>query len=129
MLNINIFNDFISVGAKGGISKYASAIMGEDFSDGMSGYDIEQMVKVVISKNEAYSDILQNFSFDSEYGMFCMYYKPQGKGLAVKEKTTDEAILKCTELVTIINNLIANEYINAVCSINIKPEIHDTRKS
>lgn len=130
MLNINIFDDFISVGAKQGISKYVNAITPtSNFSHGVSGYDIEEMVKVVISKNEAYADIMHYFSFDSEYGMFCMYYKHHGKGLATKEKTTDEAIAKCTEYVIILNNLIKNEYINAVMAdLDTKPEIHDTRK-
>lgn len=130
MLNINIFDDFISVGAREGISKYASAIMDEDFSDGMTGYDIEQLVKVVLSKNQMYANIMEHFSFDSEYSMFCMYYKHHGKGLAVKQKTTDEAIKKCMEYVIILNSLIRNEYINSVMAhdFNIKPEIHDTRK-
>lgn len=122
MLNIDIFDDFISVGAKRGISKYASAIMNQDFSNGMSGYDIEEMVKIVAMKSE--SDILQYFSLDSEYGMFCMYYKHNAKGLALKEKTTNEAISKCTEYVTLLNELIKKEYINAVMAdLDTKPTL------
>jgi hypothetical protein len=111
MLNIDIFDDFISVKARTGISKYGTAILGEDFSRGMSGYDIEDMVKLVLSKNEYHLELLQNFTFDSEYSMFCMYYKIDGK---TSGKVTEEAIKLCTELVTIFNNAIKQEYINQV---------------
>lgn len=125
MLNIDIFEDFISVGARKGISKYGSAILQEDFSSGMSGYDVEEMVKLVITKTERF-DIREHFTFDSEYGMFCMYYKVDGKTSVL---ITEEVISKCTEYVTILNNLIKTEYINAVMGdLDIKPQIYDVRK-
>ena len=126
MLNIDIFEDFIAVGARKGISKYGSAILNEDFSSGMSGYDVEDMVKQVISKNDSFTDILNHFSFDSEYSMFCMYYRHEG--IKSNVKTTDEMITKCNELVTIINNLIANEYIAQLSNVSITPIISDIRK-
>jgi hypothetical protein len=128
MLNIDIFDNFISVGARKGISKYASAILKEDYSNGMSGYDVEEMVKLVLSKNETEDfNISKHFSFDSEYGMFCMYFKVDGKTTL---EITEETISKCTEYVTIINNLIKNEYINAVMGdLNTIPQVYHVNSS
>ena len=130
MLNISIYEDFISVGAQKGISKYAHAIMPDrNFEDGMSGYEIEDFIKHIVLGNQfvkdqtasVYSDILKSFDFDSEYSMFCMYYKITGN-------VTDEHIRKCHELVSIINNLIRNEYVNAITKIDTKVEVFDCRK-
>ena len=126
MLNIDIFEDFISVGARKGISKYGSAILKEDFSGGMSGYDVEEMVKLVLQKNDMSEYMMQHFTFDSEYGMFCMYYKINGKTSGV---VTNEAILLCTDYVKVINNYIKNEYINSVMEgLDTIPKVDDVRK-
>jgi hypothetical protein len=125
MLNIDIFEDFISVGAKKEIFKYANAIMPEmGYEVFKSGYDVEDFVKhIVSSSNMGFDDILDNFTFDSEYSMFCMYYKkPKGY-------VTDEQISKCTDLVLILNQMIRNEYLNAVSNVNTNVEIYDTRKN
>jgi len=126
MLNIHIFEDFISVGARKGISKYGSAILKQDFSGGMSGYDIEEMVQLVLQKNDMMEYMNVHFTFDSEYGMFCMYYKINGKTSGV---VTNEVILLCTSYVKVINNYIKNEYINAVMEdLDIIPKVDDVRK-
>lgn len=123
MLNIDIFEDFISVGAKKEIFKYANAIMPEmGYEVFKSGYDIEDFIKHIVSSSLDY-DILDNFTFDSEYSMFCMYYKkPKGN-------VTDEQISKCSDLVLILNQMIRNEYLNAVSNVNTNVEIYDTRKN
>jgi hypothetical protein len=128
MLNIDIFDNFISVGARKGISKYASAILKEDYSSGMSGYDVEEMVKLVVQKNQTEDfNISKHFSFDSEYGMFCMYYKVDGETTL---QITEETISKCTEFVTIINNFIKNEYINAVMGdLDTIPQVYHVNSS
>lgn len=126
MLNIDIFDNFISIGARKGIIKFGKAILNEDFSDGMSGYDVEEMVKLVITKTERF-DIREHFTFDSEYGMFCMYFKVDGKTTL---EITEETISKCTEYVTIINNLIKNVYINAVMGdLNTIPQVYYVNQS
>lgn len=124
MLNIDIFDDFISIGARKGISRYGSAILKEDFSSGMSGYDVEEMVKLVFTKTERF-DIREHFTFDSEYGMFCMYYKVNGN---TKLLITEKTIKNCTEYVLILNNLIREVYINSVMEdLNTIPQIYDLR--
>jgi len=121
MLNIDIFSDFIAVGAKKGISKYASAIMPKnDFEDGMSGYDIESFVKFVV-KNQG-SNILENFILDSEYGMFCMYYKVR------RVEITDEHIQSCIDLVKTLNNMIKDEYRKVVDDIDTDVYVYDVRE-
>jgi hypothetical protein len=124
MLNINIYKDFISVGAKDEIFKYANAIMPQMGYDVFkSGYDVNDFIKQVVANSSGFEDILNNFIFDSEYGMFCMYYKiPKGV-------VTDEQISKCTDLVLILNQMIRNEYLNAVSNVNTNVEIYDTRKN
>jgi len=116
MLNINVHEDFISVGAKDEIFKYASTIMPE------MGY--EDFIKQVVTNSNGFEDILKNFTLDSEYSMFCMYYNHNPKD----SKITDEHIKSCTELVLIINNAIRNEYMNAVVKINTSVDIADLRK-
>lgn len=125
MLQVDVFSDFISVGARSGISKYGSAILGnEDFAHGMSGYDVQELVEFVIDKHD--KELFTHFEFDSEYGMFCMYYKHNG---SYKIAEMDYLIIaKCTELVTKINHFIALEYIHAVSDFNTKPIVTDYRK-
>ena len=125
MLNINIFDNFISVGAKDEIFKYASTIMPEmGYEVFKSGYDMEDFIKQVVTNSNGFEDILKNFTLDSEYSMFCMYYNHNPKD----SKITDEHIKSCTELVLIINNAIRNEYMNAVVKINTSVDIADLRK-
>lgn len=126
MLNIDIFSDFISVGARNGISKYASAILNEDYSSGMSGYDVDEFIKFLLNHNNKYTYILENFTFDSESGMFCMYYKHEGGNYNVP--TTQDAINKCAILVRTINELIYAKYIQLLKQneFNTEPYIHFT---
>jgi hypothetical protein len=125
MLNINIYKDFISVGAKDEIFKYANAIKPEmGYEVFKSGYDIDDFIKDLVANSSGFEDILNNFTFDSEYAMFCMYYKrPKGNDV------TDEDIKKCSELVSILNHMIRNEYMNAISVIDTNVEIYDTRKN
>ena len=122
MLNIDVFDNFISIGARKGISKYGKAILNEDFSDGMSGYDVEEMVKLVLDKNQMRESLMQHFTFDSEYGMFCMYFKVDGKTTL---EITEETIKNCTDYVTLINHYIKEAYINSVMSdLNTIPQVY-----
>ncbi len=126
MLNVNIFDNFISVGAKDEIFKYANAIkpkMGYEVFK--SGYDIDDFIKDLVANSRGFETILNNFTFDSEYSMFCMYYKRPKEGSDI----TDEDIKKCSELVSILNHMIRNEYLNAISNVNTNVDIHDTRKS
>lgn len=123
MLNVTIYKDFIAVNVRSGISKYATEIMKEDYSDGMSGYDIDELVKHVCNNSTGFENILTNFQFDSEYGMFCMYYK-LGKGI----KVNDEHIKRCSELVSVINNLIRTKYIESTNNIDVSVRVLDVRK-
>lgn len=125
MLNITIYKDFIAVNAKYGISKYATEIMKEDYSDGMSGYDIEEFVKCVCTNSTGFDNILNNFTFDSEYGMFCMYYKMTE---GITQKVTDADIKRCSELVSVINNLIRTKYVESTNKIDVSVQIMDVRK-
>ena len=122
MLNIDVFSDFISVGAAKGISKFGKAILNEDFEYGMSGYDVEDLVKHVVAENNKITNILQNFSFDSESGMFCMYYKHNGQ--TNRLQITDEVVSKCAELVKTINELMIKKYMEAVSDFNPEPKIY-----
>lgn len=124
MLQVDVFSDFISIGAAKGIRKFGKAILNQDFSDGMSGYDVEELVKHVLYHNNKTTNILDNFKFDSEYGMFCMYYKHEdGK---YNMPTTQEAISRCTDLVRSINELMIKKYIESVSDLNPEPYIHFT---
>jgi hypothetical protein len=126
MLNIDVFDNFISIGARKGISKYGKAILNEDFSDGMSGYDVEEMVKVVLDKNQMRESMKQHFTFDSEYGMFCMYFKVDGKTTL---EITEETIKNCTDYVTLINHYIKEAYINSVMGdLNTIPQVYLVNK-
>lgn len=125
MLNIDVFSDFISVGAAKGISKLGKVILNQDFSDGMSGYDVEDLVKHVLVENNKTTKILDSFKFDSEYGMFCMYYKNvDGK---CNMPITQEDINRCTELVRSINELMKKRYIAAISDLNHEPYISFTK--
>lgn len=125
MLQVDVFSDFISIGAAKGISIYGKAILNEDFSGGMSGYDVEELVKHVLDENNETKKILDNFKFDSEYGMFCMYYKHRdGK---YNNPTTEEAIKTCTDLVRSINELMIKKYIQSVFVFNPEPHVHLTK--
>lgn len=122
MLQIDVFCDFISVGVVSGISKFGKAILNQDFSGGMSGYDVEDLVKHVLDDNPT---ILDSFKFDSEYGMFCMYYmNEEGK---YNMPITNEAIKRCVELVRSINELIIKKYIESVSDNNPEPYVHFTK--
>ena len=125
MLNINIFDDFISVGAKSEILKYADAIMPEmGYEVFKSGYDIDDFIKHVVNSSPVKEQILDSFTFDSEYCEFNMYYnKPKGT------KVTDDDIKACTDLVMMINHAIRNEYMNAISNVNTNVEIYDTRNN
>jgi hypothetical protein len=125
MLNINIFKDFILVKAKDEIFKYANAIMPQmGYMVFKSGYDVDDFIKQVVANSSGFEDILNNFTFVSSYAMFCMSYKiPKGSDV------TDEQISKCTDLVLILNQMIRNEYLNAVSNVDTNVEIYDTRKN
>jgi hypothetical protein len=123
MLYVDLHEDFIAIGAKEEIFKYATAIMpimGYDVFK--SGYDVDDFIKHV-AESAYLNEILDKFTFDSEYCMFCMYYKhPKGK-------ITDEHIQECIDYVSIINHAIRNQYMQVIANLDTNVEIHDIRKN
>lgn len=121
MLSMSVYDTFISVGVRkeSEISKYAVAIMpymNGWKNDGMSGYDIDDFLKNIVPEL-----LLNNFQFDSEYSMFCMYYKLS------KKKVTNDDIGRCAGLVRDINNLIKVKYLDTLQNIDTSVNVADYR--
>lgn len=129
LTTISIHDDFISVGISSkwntSISKYAHAILPEHNYEktGMSGYDVDDFIKYIVQNSSGFENVLEKFTFDSEYSMFCMYYNTNDKSIV-----TQDDINNCMSYVKIINNLIMQKYIQAVSKIDTSINIADLRK-